>query len=144
MIIFNWYAIPMIAGSLTAGGLLWAGLEALGLTRHFAFGAGAAVAGVILVFFDYVRLRRRTAPTTPLWRLIMPHAGGQLFFIPCWALGALCILAGCLEIGGPLAIDNDSVLSALLTIVGLGGFLVPLAYEYFLPIELTGKESWEE
>jgi hypothetical protein len=100
MIIFNFYAIPMVAGSLVAGALLWAGLEALGLERHLAFGAGAAVAGLILVYFDYVTLRRRKAPTAPLWRLIMPHAGGHVFFIPCWAMGAFCILVGCLASAG--------------------------------------------
>lgn len=143
MIIFNFYAIPMVAGSLVAGALLWAGLEALGL-EHVAFGAGAAAAGLILVYFDYVRLRRRKAPTAPLWRLIMPDAGGHLFFIPCWAMGAFCILVGRLGLVGTLGVSSGSVWSALLTIVGLSGFLIPLAYEYFLPIELSGKESWEE
>jgi hypothetical protein len=51
---------------------------------------------------------------------------------------------GRLGIGGPLDVNSGSVWRALLTILGLSGFLIPLAYEYFLPIELSGKESWEE
>jgi hypothetical protein len=139
LVVFNWNAVPLFAGSLTSGILFWVALEAIGVRRDIAFGSGAALAGLILVIVDYVILRRRNAPLAPLWRLILPDAGGHIFFIPCWVQGAFCILAGRLGLGGSLDTGNGSVLSVVLTFLGFSGALIPIAYELFLPIELRGR-----
>jgi hypothetical protein len=45
---------------------------------------------------------------------------------------------------GSLEVDISSVLSVVGAICGWSGFIFPLAYELLLPIELHGRESWEE
>jgi hypothetical protein len=57
--------------------------------------------------------------------------------------GALCILIGRMAFQGNLGPESGSALSWIFTFLGFSGFLIPIVYEWYLPIELLGRPSWE-
>ena len=137
VIFFNWAAVPIFYGSLAVGGAAWFLLSTLGLESS-AFFMGLALTGMSFVVSDY-RERRRDVMAMPLWRLVQPTSGGHIFFIPCWVIGAVCILGAGFSLADIAnGVGRRSLASALVP-CSLLGFMFPPAYDFLRPF---GRSRW--
>ena len=140
VVVFNWNGVLLILAGLASGAAVGGALGALGLEMEFVLGVGLAITGAVLVVIDYALWRRRNAPTTPLWRLILPRAGGHVFFVPCWVQGAACILASSLAFSEVFTVARGSSAEMALIALGFSGVLIPFAYDLYRPIEIRGED----
>lgn len=137
IVIFNWTAVPIFYGSLAVGGAAWFLFSTLGF-QSSAFSIGLALTGISFVVFDY-RERRRDVMAMPLWRLVQPTSGGHIFFIPCWVLGAVCILGAGLFFQDLASGAGRRSLASALVPCALLGFVFPPAYDFLRPF---GRSRW--
>lgn len=140
LVIFNWNGVFLVLAALASGAVLGGVLGAIGWETDLVLATCMAVTGAVLVFVDYAVWRRRNAPTRPLWRLILPRAGGHLFFVPCWLQGAACILLSSVVFAGVLEVASGLFAEVALVGLGFGGILIPVAYDLYRPIEIRGEE----
>lgn len=106
-------------------------LTALGIDSQPWLDTFVSAIGAAVLIVDY-RLRRRDQPTSPMWRLLDPRAGGHILIVPCWLIGASLLLFGfggfsdCLQGWYP-------VLPRGIRYLGFIGFFVPAAGDYLYP-----------
>ena len=84
-----------------------------------------------MVLYDFLKERRVNEPVSPMWRLLDPHAGGHVFFVPCWVIGAVGVFmawAGMFEF-----VTRSGYLDPPSFVLGFGfaGFVFPPVCEYF-------------
>lgn len=138
---FNRIGVVEAAATLAIGGLLGFVLGAAGLGSTTMIVAVLAIDGIALLVVDYWFLRRRRDPLNPMMRLVTPRAGGHLYCLPGWALGAGCLLFSWVLVMHWLQDRGGLDLPAPLVLVGFLGFLIPIGYEYLVPFDLPRKRS---